>query len=290
MNILKNKQTLFHHFMGSTEKYEEGNIILFGVPMDFTTSFRPGTRQGPMKIREVSIGIEEYSFYQDKSLEDISYYDAGDLDLPFGNVDKCLELISNATKEILNDNKFPIALGGEHLISLPVIKQIYNKYGKDLVLIHIDAHADLRDRYIGENRSHATVIRRCCEFINPRNIYQFGIRSGTRDEFIYAKENLNFYPFKVLEPLRKCIEELEGRPIYVTLDIDVLDPAYACATGTPEAGGISSNEMIDALLLLGFLNIVGFDLVEVSPIYDVADKTSLLAAKLIRELMLGVSK
>jgi len=290
MDILKTKQTLFPHFMGSTEKYEEADIILFGVPMDFTTSFRPGTRQGPMKIREVSIGIEEYSFYQNKSLEDISYYDGGDLDLPFGNVDKCLSLISQATREVLDDNKFPIVLGGEHLISLPVIEEVYNKYKEDLVLIHIDAHADLREDYIGENRSHATVIRRCSDFINPKNIYQFGIRSGTKEEFEFAKKNLNFYPFEVLEPLKKCLPDLMGRPIHVTLDIDVLDPAYACATGTPEAGGISSKEMIESILLFKSLNIVGFDLVEVSPVYDVADRTSLLAAKLIREMMLAVSK
>jgi agmatinase len=290
MDIIKTKKTIFPHFIGSAEKYEDANIILFGVPMDFTTSFRPGTRQGPMKIREVSIGIEEYSFYQNKSLEDISYYDGGDLDLPFGNVDKCLLLISQATGEILKDNKFPIAIGGEHLISLPVIKEVYNKYGDDLVLIHIDAHADLREDYIGENRSHATVIRRCCDFINPKNIYQFGIRSGTKEEYIYSKQNLNFYPYEVLSPLKKCIKELEGRPIHVTLDIDVLDPAYACATGTPEAGGISSKEIIESILSFKTLNIVGFDLVEVSPVYDVADRTSLLAAKLLRELMLIVSK
>jgi len=159
-----------------------------------------------------------------------------------------------------------------------------------LVLIHIDAHADLREDYIGENRSHATVIRRCSDFINPKNIYQFGIRSGTKEEFEFAKKNLNFYPFEVLEPLKKCLPDLMGRPIHVTLDIDVLDPAYACATGTPEAGGISSKEMIESILLFKSLNIVGFDLVEVSPVYDVADRTSLLAAKLIREMMLAVSK
>jgi len=290
MDILKTKQTLFYNFIGSKEKYEDANIILFGVPMDFTTSFRPGTRQGPMKIREVSIGIEEYSFYQNKSLEEISYYDGGDLDLPIGNVDKCLELISKATAEVLRDNKFPIVIGGEHLISLPVIKEVYNKYEDDLILLHIDAHADLREDYIGENRSHATVIRRCCDFINSKNIYQFGIRSGTKEEYLYAKSNTNFYPFKLLEPLKKCIKDLQKRPIHITLDIDALDPAYAPATGTPEAGGISSKEMLDAILLMSSLDIVGFDLVEVSPIYDVADRTSLLAAKLIREVMLMVSK
>jgi agmatinase len=290
MDLLKSKQTLYSNFMGTTDAYEDADIILFGVPMDFTTSFRPGTRQGPMRIREVSIGIEEYSLYQDKSLEETSYYDAGDLDLPFGDVERCLELVGKATEEILNDHKFPIVLGGEHLISLPVIEKMYRKYGDELILIHLDAHADLREDYIGQKKSHAAIIRRCCDFMNPKHIYQFGIRSGTRDEFTYAKNHTNLYPFEVLEPLKSVIKKFGERPIHISLDIDVVDPAYACATGTPEAGGISSRELFDSLLLLKQCNIVGFDLVEVCPVYDVADRTSLLAAKIIRELILAVSK
>lgn len=288
---LKNGEiTLSTKFMGSTESYEDANIVMVGVPMDFTCSFRPGTRFGPQKIREVSIGIEEYSIYMDKSLEDFKYYDAGDLDLPIGNVEKSLELIGQAAKEVVEDKKFPLFIGGEHLISVPVIKEVYKKYGDELIVIHFDAHADLREGYLGCPNSHASAIRRLVDFMPGKNIYQFGIRSGTKEEFEYAKENTNMYTIEVLEPLKKVIDKFKGKPVYFTLDIDVIDPAYANGTGTPEPGGISSKELLQALGLVKDLNIVGFDLVEVSPHYDQSDRTALLAAKVIRDMIIIASK
>lgn len=288
---LKNGEiTLSTKFMGSTESYEDANIVMVGVPMDFTCSFRPGTRFGPQKIREVSIGIEEYSIYMDKSLEDFKYYDAGDLDLPIGNVEKSLELIGQAAKEVVEDRKFPLFIGGEHLISVPVIKEVYKKYGDELIVIHFDAHADLREGYLGCPNSHASAIRRLVDFMPGKNIYQFGIRSGTKEEFEYAKENTNMYTIEVLEPLKKVIDKFKGKPVYFTLDIDVVDPAYANGTGTPEPGGISSKELLQALGLVKDLNLVGFDLVEVSPHYDQSDRTALLAAKVIRDMIIIASK
>lgn len=288
---LKNGEiTLSTKFMGSTESYEDANIVMVGVPMDFTCSFRPGTRFGPQKIREVSIGIEEYSIYMDKSLEDFKYYDAGDLDLPIGNVEKSLELIGQAAKEVVEDRKFPLFIGGEHLISVPVIKEVYKKYGDELIVIHFDAHADLREGYLGCPNSHASAIRRLVDFMPGKNIHQFGIRSGTKEEFEYAKENTNMYTIEVLEPLKKVIDKFKGKPVYFTLDIDVVDPAYANGTGTPEPGGISSKELLQALGLVKDLNLVGFDLVEVSPHYDQSDRTALLAAKVIRDMIIIASK
>jgi agmatinase len=274
-------------FLGSCNDYNICDIVIIGVPMDFTCSYRPGTRVGPKKIREVSIGIEEFSFYSEKNILEFNYYDAGDIDLPFGNVQKSLNLVEKAIDEILNDNKFPITLGGEHLISLPVIKSIHEKYGNDLMIIHLDAHADLREDYLGENYSHASVVKRVCEFVNPKNIYQLGIRSGTKDELEFARKNTNIYLFEFIDYIKDIKKKIDDKPVYITLDIDVVDPAYANGTGTPEPGGCSSTEIIKAVLELMELNVVGFDLVEVSPYFDSSDRTALLAAKLIREVIIN---
>jgi agmatinase len=276
----------FTGFMGATENYEEADIALVGIPMDFTVSFRPGTRMGPQQIRTVSYGIEEYSVYLNRDLADKSYFDLGDMNLPFGNVEGSLTVIEDVTRRLLTDKKFPILLGGEHLVTYPIIKAFKEQY-QDLVVIHFDAHADLRLDYAGEPNSHATVMRKVAQMIEPKNLYQFGIRSGTRDEFQYAKENTNMFIDRVIEPLKQIIPILGQRPVYVSLDIDVVDPAYAPGTGTPEAGGCSSREIIEAIHELGAANIVGFDLVEVSPATDQSERTSLLAAKIIREAILA---
>lgn len=275
-------------FIGSTEEYAVSDSVIYGMPMDFTVSFRPGSRFGPTRIREVSIGLEEYSPYLDKSLEDIEYFDAGDLPLPFGNPGRSLDVISAFVRKVLDDGKFPLGLGGEHLVTWPVLQEMYRKY-PDLAVIHIDAHADLREHYEGEPLSHATPIRKAAELIGGRNIYQFGIRSGTREEFQYAKQQLNFHPFDVLDPLQRVISELDNRPVYVTIDIDVLDPSAAPGTGTAEAGGITSKELLAAVhtIAASGCRVVGADVVEVAPIYDPSEQTQIVASKLIREILLG---
>ncbi|HHW49280.1 MAG TPA: agmatinase [Clostridiaceae bacterium] len=278
--------TLTTKFMSSGEDYRSASVILVGVPMDFTSSFKPGSRFAPQKIRHVSVGLEEYSVYLDKSLKDVRFYDSGDLDIPFGNVDESLCIISKAAKEILDDSKTPFFIGGEHLISVPVIKSVYDKYGDDLIVIQFDAHADLRSDYLGCPNSHASAVRRLTDFMQGKRIFQFGIRSGTKEEFDYARENTNLFKFDVFQPLKSVLADLKGYPVYVTLDIDVVDPAFANGTGTPEPGGISSNEMLQTVGLLKELNIVGFDIVEVSPPYDISDRTALLAAKIIREVLM----
>lgn len=288
MMIKTGEKLLSLRFMGSKDSYKDADVIVIGAPMDWTCSFRPGARFGPQKIREVSIGIEEFSFYQEASLEDKRYYDCGDLDLPFGNVEKSLGDIENAAEEIFNDNKFPVFLGGEHLISLPVIRQAYKKYGDALKIIHFDAHADLREGYLDSSLSHASVMRRACEFINPKNVYQIGIRSGTTDELSFAKNNTNFYPFEVSEnSIKNIMSSIKDSPVYITMDIDVVDPAFADGTGTPEPGGCTSREILNAILILKDLKVIGFDLVEVSPPYDTSGKTAVLAAVLLREAILA---
>lgn len=275
-------------FIASGEDYTGSRAVIYGMPMDYTVSFRPGARFGPAKIREVSIGLEEYSPYLNRTLDEIDYFDAGDLPLPFGNAARSLEMIGQYVRLLLNDGKFPLGLGGEHLVSWPVIREVAARY-PDLALIHIDAHADLREQYEGEPLSHSTPIRKATDLIGGVNVYQFGIRSGTKEEFQFARENINLYPFEVLEPLRKVLPSLAGRPVYVTIDIDVLDPSAAPGTGTAEAGGITSKELLAAIHAIAHseVNVVGADLVEVAPIYDPSEQTPIVAAKLIREMLLG---
>lgn len=285
MSLLESRLWRRQRFMGSTTDWEKATIVIMGVPMDFTTSFRPGARFGPGRIREVSEGLEEYSFYLDRSLEDVAFYDAGDLATGWGNVQATLTATREVVAEILAQKRVPLVLGGEHLITLSVVQAMAQVY-HDLVVLHFDAHADLRQEYLGEQLSHATVMRRVVDIIGPQNLYQLGIRSGTSEEFIYGHRYTNFYPDAVLEPLRESLPELKGRPVYVSIDIDVVDPAFAPGTGTPEPGGCSSREIIEAVHLLSALNVVGLDIVEVCPPVDQADITALLAAKLVREALL----
>ncbi len=272
-------------FLEAKHAYSNTKIVIIGVPMDFTVSFRPGARFGPKKIREASYGLENYSVYADDSLENKRFFDAGDVDIPFGNVEKSLDIIGDVAKKFLDDGKIPLFLGGEHLISYPIIKEVVENY-PDLVIVHFDAHADLRDSYLGEKLSHATVLRRISEHIKDKHIYQFGIRSGIEEEFLYAKQHTHMYPLEVKTPFLKALQALKNRPIYITLDIDVVDPAFAPGTGTPEPGGCSAQEILEVVSNFKELNIVGFDLVEVSPANDLSERTSLLAAKILRELLI----
>ncbi|KAB8127158.1 agmatinase [Gracilibacillus oryzae] len=276
-------------FIMSRDTHEDADAIIYGMPMDWTVSFRPGSRFGPNRIREASIGLEEYSPYLDRHLEEVKYFDAGDIPLPFGNAQRSLTMIRDYVREIIAKDKFPLGLGGEHLVSWPIFQAMYEKY-PDMAVIHIDAHADLRLEYEGEELSHSTPIRKVCENYGAENVYSFGIRSGMREEFQYAKESgMYMAKYEVAKPLAEVLPKLAGRPVYVTIDIDVLDPAYAPGTGTAEAGGISSKELLEAIHLIANadVKVVGADLVEVAPVYDPTEKTPIAASKFVREILLG---
>ncbi|MBB6453908.1 agmatinase [Salirhabdus euzebyi] len=276
-------------FIMSHPTHEDAQAIIYGMPMDWTVSFRPGSRFGPNRIREASLGLEEYSPYMDKHLEDVKYFDAGDIPLPFGNPQRSLDMIYDYAKKILDLGKFPLGLGGEHLVSWPILQAVHEKY-PDFALIHIDAHADLREEYEGEPLSHSTPVRKTCELIGPENVYSFGIRSGMREEFAYAQDSgMYMAKFEVAEPLKEVLPKLKGRNVYVTIDIDVLDPAFAPGTGTAEAGGITSKELLESIQLIAQsdVHVIGADLVEVAPIYDPTEKTPIAASKFIREILLG---
>ncbi|AOH57234.1 agmatinase [Peribacillus muralis] len=276
-------------FIKSHPDFEESEAVLYGMPMDWTVSFRPGSRFGPTRIREVSIGLEEYSPYLDRELEEVKFYDAGDIPLPFGNPQRSIDMIEEFVDGVLDAGKFPLGMGGEHLVTWPVIKAMYKKY-PDMAIIHMDAHTDLREDYEGEPLSHASIIRKSAELIGPGNVYSFGIRSGLKEEFQWAKENgMHISKFEVLEPLKEVLPQLAGRPVYVTIDIDVLDPAHAPGTGTVDCGGITSKELLASIheIARSEINVVGCDLVEVAPIYDPSEQTANTASKLIREMILG---
>lgn len=277
------------NFIAAEADFDEARAVIFGAPFDGTTSFRPGTRFGPGAIRAESDGIETYSPYQNKDLEDIAVFDSGDLLLPFGNTEAVLEEICARTAEILEAGKMPVMLGGEHLVTLGAVRAMVQKY-PELHIIHFDAHTDLRDDYLGERLSHATVIRRCHDLLGDGRIHQFGIRSGERAEWDFAFVHTDFHPFNVKDVLDVVLALGSDVPVYVTLDLDVLDPSLFCGTGTPEAGGVFFQDLEEALLALEALNVVGFDMNELSPHYDASGVSTAVACKVLREMLLAYVK
>ena len=273
-----NKQGNMQNFLGCNASYEEAKFVIFGVPFDSTTSNRPGARFGPSAMRLESYGLETYSPYLDRDLEDISVYDAGDLEPPFGCPEPMLEAVQSVTAEILKDGKIPVMIGGEHLVTLGAVRAAVAAH-PNLHIIHFDAHADLRDDYLGESLSHATVMRRCMELGVDDKIYQYGIRSGTRDEF------------KLLKTLGET-PIAPNAPIYLTLDLDVLDPSVMPGTGTTEAGGLNFAQLLELFmgLALDKLNVVGFDIVELAPNYDPSGISVATACKILRELLLTIGR
>lgn len=271
-------------FIGCDNSYDESDFVIFGAPFDSTTSYRPGTRFASAAIRNESYGIETYSPYQDKDLEDISVFDGGDLELPFGSPERALTQIRKFTEQILKDGKCPFMIGGEHLVTLGAVEAVFSKY-PDLHILQFDAHTDLRKEYLGVEKSHATVIRRCHDLVGDGHIFQFGIRSGERDEFMWAKEHTYLHKFN-FDTLEDIVEQLQGKPVYFTLDLDVLDPSQFPGTGTPEAGGVTFLQLMDALKLVSKLNVVALDISELSPPYDTSGASTAMACKLVREILL----
>ncbi len=284
--LLPNVET----FIGCESSFEEASVVLYGAPFDSTTSFRPGARFGPAAMRHESFGLETYSPYQDKDLMDISVFDSGDLELCFGSSEMALLDIEKRAKEILHADKFPLLLGGEHLVTLAAVRAVFHKY-PDLHIIHFDAHADLRDDYLGAKLSHACVLRRCHELLGDHRIHQFCIRSGEREEFQFAAQHTDFHPF-TFDGLKETVRELKEKqvPVYFTIDLDCLDPSVFPGTGTPEAGGVSFLELLDAIRTVSQANVVGADVNELAPMLDASGVSTATACKVLRELLLAIVK
>ena len=276
-------------FIGFEANFDEASAVLFGVPFDGTTSFKPGARFAPSAMREDSWAIESYSPYLDKDLEDLSLFDYGNLELPFGDKMNALRMIEETVDEIVQAGKKPIMIGGEHLVSYAPIKSLVKKY-PDLNIVHFDAHTDLRRDYLGEEFSHATVLRRIYDLVGDGKLNQFCIRSGLKEEFEWAKEHAHLEKF-TYKTLESRIDELINEPVYITIDLDVFDPSVFPGTGTPEPGGINFHQMLEIIGILSKLeNVVGLDVVELSPKHDASGVSTAVACKTLRELVLATIK
>ena len=277
-------------FIGCESEYEDAGIVIFGAPFDSTTSFRPGTRFGCKAIRSESFGLETYSPYQDKDLADYQVFDSGDVEVCIGDTGIALDQLEERAEVILADGKLPFMIGGEHLVTLAAVRAAVKRF-PDLHILHFDAHADLREDYLGASLSHACVLRRCWELVGDGKIYQFGIRSGDREEFRWGQDGhvtTRKFDFTGLE---EVLGQLKGKPVYMTIDLDVLDPSVFPGTGTPEAGGVSFMELLNATLkACDALDIVGCDVNELSPTYDPTGVSTAVAGKIVREFLIGLCK
>jgi len=275
-------------FLGCDKPYEKADTVIFGAPFDSTTSYRPGTRFASRTMRAESYALETYSPYLDADLEDIAVHDAGDLELCFGDTPAALEAIGEKTAKILSDGKRPLMIGGEHLVTLGAVRAAVKRY-PDLHIIHFDAHADLRNDYLGAALSHATVMRRVWDILGDGRISQFGIRSGLKEEFEWGKAHTSLRRFD-FDGLEETVEALCGRPVYFTLDLDVLDPSVFPGTGTPEPGGVGFMRLAEAVYTVCKpLHIVACDICELSPVYDPGGISTAAALKILREMLLALN-
>jgi agmatinase len=275
---------MYDEFFSATS-IDDAEIVLIGIPYDGTVSFRPGSRFGPQAIRNVLDGIESYSPYQELDMADYDIFDYGDIELCFGNTERVLKTIKDTVEPLYKDGKKVLAIGGEHLVTLPLVQAALCVH-ETINIIQFDAHVDMRDDYLGEKLSHACVMRRVGELVGFANIYQFGIRSGTKEEWEFSRNYSNIFPFNI-DAFCDVIKSFGPKdPIYLTIDIDVLDPSYLPGTGTPEPCGISTRELISAIGALQGKNIIGADIVELSPDYDPAGISSITASHIVREVTL----
>lgn len=273
-------------FIGCASEFAAAQAVLFGAPYDSTTSYRPGARFGSAAIRNESYGIETYSPYQDRDLVGLAVCDAGDLELPFGAPEPALDLIETETSRIFDAGKVPVMLGGEHLVTLGAVRAAV-RHHPGLHILHFDAHADLRTDYLGNPLSHACVLRRCHDALGDGRIFQFGIRSGTRAEFAFAAEG-HVRMERFAADTLPSVTLPKGTPVYLTVDLDVLDPSEFPGTGTPEAGGLSFEALRRALMdVFARFQVVAFDLVELAPMLDASGRSTALACKLLRECLLA---
>lgn len=273
------------NYISASVSFEKSKGVILGCPYDGSASFRPGARFGPAAIRRASWGIETFSPYFQKDLSQCSIHDMGDLELPLGEKKISLGLIRNGLGKILSEKKFPILLGGDHLITLPIIEEILTVYPR-LHLLQIDAHTDLREDYLGEPLSHSTVMRKVVDHLGEGRLFQIGIRSGTEEEFKLARQMKSIVP---LDPgsLSSMIKRLRSQPVYITFDLDVIDPSLMPGVGTPEPGGLTFQEFILLLKKLQALRVVGFDIVELTPDYDPTQVSSVTASVILREMILA---
>ena len=270
-------------FMGARRDPSGCSVGLFGVPYDGTTSFRPGTRFGPAAIREVSNGLETYCPQLNLDLEDLAFADLGAVDIPFGAPEPVVAMVRKATTAVLGQGLKPLMLGGEHSISCGAVAAVAERY-PDLLLVQLDAHADLRDEWLGARHSHACAMRRCLEVLPSGDLLQLAIRSGTKEEFSELQRTGR--RMANVAALGEALASAQGRPIYLTVDLDWFDPAVLPGTGTPEPGGYRWQDFAELVEVLRPHHLVAADVVELAPQLDGSGVSSVLAAKVTRSLLL----
>jgi agmatinase len=274
-------------FLGCGKRYDEADTVIFGAPFDSTTSYRPGARFASRTMRAESYALETYSPYLNRDIEDKAVCDLGELELPFGETKLALDAIEAQTAQILADGKRPVMIGGEHLVSLGAIRAASKKH-PDLHIVHFDAHADLREEYLGAGLSHSAVMRRAWELLGDGRIFSFGIRSGEQQEFVWAAEghvSMSKFDFA---GLKETVLALLDKPVYFSIDLDVLDPSVFPGTGTAEPGGVTFMQLLEAVYEVCRLDIVGCDLCELCPVYDPSGISTAAANKVLRELLLAM--
>ena len=266
-------------FIGAIDNYNEAKIVMLGLPYDCTCSNRAGTRFAPQSARLESVGIETYSVYFDRDMEETKFFDAGDLEYPFGNAQKALDITENNVDSIYDDGKKLLGVGGEHLITLANVKSVLKKYD-NVAVIQFDAHTDLREQYLGEKLTHSGVMYRIAELIGYENIAQIGLRSGEKEEFDIVKK------YGTLKTSKEELDKFKEKNVFLTIDLDVLDPSLMSGVGTPEAGGMSYKELMDWIVYLKDFNIIGADIMELAPDIDITKTSTATACKLIREVLM----
>ena len=269
-------------YMASRRDPSGCRVGLFGVPYDGTTSFRPGTRFGPAAIREVSGGLETYCPQLNLDLEDLAFADLGAVVIPYGDPEPVVTAVRQATKAVLSMGLRPLMLGGEHSISSGAVAAV-SEHHPDLVLVQLDAHADLRQTWLGAHHSHACAMRRCLEVLPSQQLLQIAIRSGTRQEFSELRQSGRLVG---IEQMAESLGRLRGAPIYLTVDLDWFDPAVMAGTGTPEPGGFLWQDFQKLVAELQHHSLVAADVVELAPSLDPTGVSSVLAAKVTRSLLL----
>ncbi len=270
---------LERNWIGATDDYDNSQIVMVGLPFDGTCSYRPGSRFAPERLRLASWGLEDYSPVYDKHLDDVKFYDAGELEFPLGNTAKTLDVIEKNARVIFQDDKKFLGIGGEHLVTLPAVKACKEKFD-NLAIIHFDAHTDLREDYLGEKLSHASVMRRIGEIVGFDNIKQIGIRSGLKEEFELMKK------YNTLVKNSSDLDVLRNKKIFLTIDVDVLDPSVLPGTGTPEPDGLMYRELAEWIKFLMDFDIVGADIVELAPDYDKSEVSTAIVSKIVRDVLM----
>ena len=279
-------------FLGAQRSVDQCKVSLLGVPYDGTCCYRPGARFGPAAVREDSYGIETYCPQLNLDLENIKFADVGSLDVPFGNAKLTIDYVEDATAVLLNNNLKPLIIGGEHSITSGIIKSVIKNY-PELLIIQLDAHADLRDEWLGSKFSHACTMKRCLEVLPSKKIFQVGIRSGTKSEFLEMKNTKRLIHHTLGgngKFLEEALKSFKGTPIYLTFDLDWFDPSIMPGTGTPEPGGYFWGDFAAIIDVIKSHNLIGADVVELSPKFDNSGISSVLAAKVIRTLIMLLNK